>query len=87
MYQNEVRIFDYPPFAGPFKETIRANAERVAKKHDIEIEFVRKPDIRKESIISGKIKKRGAHPGIVILTFICFLGKLTGTYRFLATPS
>jgi len=65
MYQNGVRIFDYPKFAEPFKETIRANAERIAKEHGIEIEFIRKSGIRKELIISGKIEKRGDHPGIV----------------------
>jgi predicted transcriptional regulator len=65
MYQNEVRIFDYPKFAEPFKETIRSNAERIAKEHGIEIEFIRKTGIRKESIISEKVAKRGSHPGIV----------------------
>ena len=33
MYQNEVRIFDYPKFAEPFKETIRVNAEQIAKEN------------------------------------------------------
>jgi len=65
MYQNKHRIFDYPKFAEPYKETIRANAEQIAKEHGIEIEFIRKNGIRKESIISEKIAKRGAHPGIV----------------------
>lgn len=65
MYQNNVRIFDYPKFAEPFKETIRANAERVAKEHGVEIEFIRKAGVRKESIISEKIEKRGNNPGIV----------------------
>lgn len=65
MYQNEHRIFDYPKFAEPFKEAIRANAERIAKEHNIEIEFIRKTGVRKESIISEKIDKRGDHPGIV----------------------
>lgn len=65
MYQNNVRIFDYPKFAGPFKETIRANAERIAKEHGVEIEFIRKAGVRKESIISKKIEKRGNHPNIV----------------------
>jgi len=65
MYQNRVRIFDYPKFAEPFKETIRSNAERIAKEHGVEIEFIRKSGIRKESIISEKIKKRGDHPGII----------------------
>lgn len=65
MYQNGVRIFDYPKFAEPFKEAIRANAERIAKEHGIDIEFIRKSGVRKESIISEKIAKRGNHPGIV----------------------
>ncbi len=47
MYQNNVRIFDYPKFAELFKETIRSNAERIAKKHDVETEFNRKTGIRK----------------------------------------
>lgn len=65
LYAKGVRIFDYPKFAEPFKETIRANAERIAKEHDVEIEFIRKSGVRKESIISDKIQKRGDHPGIV----------------------
>ncbi|HKK58602.1 MAG TPA: hypothetical protein VJ937_03935 [Salinivirga sp.] len=65
MYQNGIRIFDYPKFAEPFKESIRSNAERIAKENEVEIEFIRKSGIRKESIISDKIKKRGDHPGIV----------------------
>lgn len=65
MYQNEVKIFDYPKFAEPYKDAIRANAERVAKEHGVEIEFIRKTSVRKESIISEKIKQRGDHPGIV----------------------
>jgi hypothetical protein len=31
MYEKGVKIFDYPKFAEPFKEIIRANAERIAK--------------------------------------------------------
>ncbi len=65
IYDNGIKIFDYPKFAEPFKEAIRANAERIAKEHGIEIEFIRKAGVRKESIISEKIEKRGNHPGIV----------------------
>jgi len=65
MYQKGVRIFDYPKFAEPFKEAIRSNAEHIAKEHNAEIEFIRKSGVRKESIISEIIKKRGDHPGIV----------------------
>jgi len=65
LYKNNVKIFDYPKFAEPFKEAIRANAERIAKEHGVEIEFIRKTGVRKEFIISEKIKQRGNHPGIV----------------------
>jgi DNA-binding MarR family transcriptional regulator len=65
MYQNDIKIFDYPKFAEPFKDAIRAIAEGIARKHEVQIEFIRKTGVRKESIISEKIKKRGDHPGIV----------------------
>lgn len=65
LYNNNVKIFDYPKFAESFKDTIRANAERIAKENGIEIEFIRKKGVRKESIISEKINQRGDHPGIV----------------------
>jgi DNA-binding MarR family transcriptional regulator len=65
LYEKGIKIFDYPKFAEPFKESIRANAERIAKEQGVEIEFIRKTGIRKESIISDKIAKRGDHPGIV----------------------
>jgi len=65
MYHNEIKIFDYPKFAEPFKDAIRANAERIAKENGLEIEFIRKTGVRKESIIADKIKQRGDHPGIV----------------------
>lgn len=65
MYQNNHRIFDYPKFAEPYKDIIRANAEQLAKEHNIEIQFIRKGGIRKESIISEIINKRGDHAGIV----------------------
>jgi hypothetical protein len=65
MYQKGVKIFDYPKFAEPFKDAIRANTERIAKENGITIEFIRKSNIRKESIIIEKIKERGDHPGII----------------------
>ena len=65
MFKNNIRVFDYPKFAEPFKDAIRTNAERVAKEHGVDIEFIRKSGIRKETIISEKIKKRGDYPGIV----------------------
>lgn len=65
LYENGARIFDYSKFAEPFKDAIRANAERIAEENGAEIEFIRKSGIRKESLIAEKIKKRGTHPGLV----------------------
>ena len=65
LYQKGIRIFDYARFAEPFKEQIRFNAERIAKDNGIEIEFIRKSGIRKETIIADKIKERGNDPGLV----------------------
>jgi hypothetical protein len=31
MFEKGIKIFDYPKFAEPFIEVIRANAERIAK--------------------------------------------------------
>lgn len=63
--QSRIRIFDYARFAEPLKEQIRFNAEKIAGENGIEIEFIRKSGIRKESIIAEKMKERGAIPGLV----------------------
>ena len=65
MYVKGEQIFDYPRFAEPFKDKIRSNIEAKAQEQGIEIEFIRKTGIRKENIISAKLKERGNHPGIV----------------------
>ena len=67
-YLNErkVRIFDYPRFAEPLRDQIRSNAEELAQKHGLEIEFIRKMDsFRKEDRIQEILKTRGTHPGLV----------------------
>ena len=65
LYSKSIRIFDYPKFAEPFKESIRTNAERLAKENNIKIEFVRKSHIRKESLVASVLKRRGNHSGLV----------------------
>lgn len=65
LYTHGIRIFDYPKFAEPFRNQLRENAERIAKENQIEIEFVRKSETRKETIISELIAKRGIQPGLV----------------------
>jgi hypothetical protein len=65
LYANNIRIFDYPKWAEPLREEIRANAEQLAKKHGLKIEFIRRKDFRKEKRIKDIIAKRGDHPGVV----------------------
>ncbi len=65
MYQNNVRIFDYAKFAEPFRDTLKANAEKLAQDAGLSIEFIRKGNVRKEALVETVLKKRGTHPGLV----------------------
>ena len=65
MYQHKERIFDYPRLAAPMKTVIKDNAERIAQEHNIEIEFIRKGNVRKEDLIKKRLAERGEQPGIV----------------------
>ena len=42
LYEQGIRIFDYPQFTQPLRDMIRANAQQVAKENGLEIEFIRK---------------------------------------------
>ena len=65
LYSKGIRIFDYPKFAEPFKESLRTNAEQIATDNNIKIEFVAKTHIRKEDLVKKVLDKRGTHPGLV----------------------
>lgn len=66
LHSQKIKIFDYPKWANTLREIIRTNAERIAIRHGIEIEFIRKIDsFRKEARIKEILKKRGMHPGLV----------------------
>ncbi len=65
LYLKGVRIFDYPKFAEPFKESLRTNAEQIATNNNIKIEFVAKIHIRKEDLVRKVLDKRGTHIGLV----------------------
>lgn len=63
---HNILIFDYPKFAEPLRERIRANAEAIAQKEGVTIEFIRRIDsFRKEDRIQSILKTRGTHPGLV----------------------
>jgi len=65
LYRKGIRIFDYAKFAEPFRESIRENAEKIAKENEIKIEFIHKKDFRKEARIQEVLKTRGEIPGLV----------------------
>jgi hypothetical protein len=61
-----IRLFDYARFAEPLREEIRHNAERLAREHGLEIEFIRSVHaFRKEDRIRALLEQRGDHPGLV----------------------
>ena len=67
LYARQIRIFDYPKFAEPFRERIRENAERMAAAAGIKIEFIRTRSIRKEDRAQELLAKRGEHPGLICI--------------------
>jgi len=67
LYEHKVRIFDYPRFAEPFRDQLRENAERLAAEAVIEIEFIRKRNVRKEDRVKEALARRGEHPGLVCI--------------------
>src|SRR5436189_300447 len=67
LFERNIRIFDYPRFAEPFRNRIRENAEKLAADTGIEIEFIRKRNFRKEDRVKQALAKRGEHPGLVCI--------------------
>jgi hypothetical protein len=58
LYANHVRILDHPRFADPFRNQPRENAERLAAANGIEVEFLRKRNVRKEDRAKEILGKR-----------------------------
>ncbi|MDR0605275.1 MAG: MarR family transcriptional regulator [Bacteroidales bacterium] len=73
-----VKIFDYAHFAEPYRGKIRQHIESKSKASGVPIEFIGKSKIRKESLVSEKLKTRGTGLGIV-----CILSAMEGcnTYK------
>ena len=63
---NNIRIFDFSSFSQPLTEQVRANAQRIADEHGIEIEFIRKlRAFRKDDRIQEIIEKTGKSEGLI----------------------
>jgi len=67
LFAKQVRIFDYPRFAEPFRDQLRENAERLAAANGMEIEFLRKRNARKEDRVKETLARRGEQPGLVCI--------------------
>lgn len=65
---RHIRIFDYPRFAEPLRDRLRANTERLAESAGAKIEYIAKAHIRKEDVVATVIKTRGDHPGLIHVT-------------------
>ena len=65
LYERQIRIFDYPKFAEPFRNRIRENAEKMAAEASLEIEFIRKRNFRKEDrVIAATTRLPGARVAV-----------------------
>lgn len=65
LYSKGIRIFDYAKFAEPLRERIRDCAQEVSKAAGLEIEHVKKSNIRKEDLVAKVLERRGDAPGLV----------------------
>jgi len=65
LYTQNIRIFDYPRFAEPLRDRIRARAQELAAEHGAVIEHINKAHIRKEDVVAKVLARRGNHPGLV----------------------
>jgi hypothetical protein len=63
---RNIRLFDYPRWAEPFRDQIRTHAEQLAKDAGLTIEFIRRvKDFRKEERIKALLAQRGERVGLV----------------------
>jgi hypothetical protein len=65
LYERNIRIFDYPKFAEPYRNRIRENAEQMAAEAGIQIEFIRKRNFRKEDRVKEVLAARGERAGLI----------------------
>lgn len=65
LFEHDIRIFDFTKFVEPLRDEIRDNAERIAAKNGLQIDYISKKNFRKEKRIKKIIADRGDHPGLV----------------------
>src|SRR5215469_5156521 len=62
-----IRIFDYATFAEGLREIIRQQIEHIVKESGVEVQYLKKSGIRKETFVSDILKKRGNQTGVVCI--------------------
>jgi len=62
---RRIRIFDFKQWAAPMRDEIHQNIKAIAEENNLEIEFIRKKNFRKDDRIKEILAERGDHPGIV----------------------
>lgn len=65
LYAKNIRIFDFATFAQGLRDKLIENAQTIARENNIEIEYIRKNNFRKEDRVKRIIEQRGNHPGMV----------------------
>jgi DNA-binding HxlR family transcriptional regulator len=77
--KNHLRMFDFATVFKPVTEKIIANAQEIAEKNGVEIEYIRSPRVfRKEERIAGILAGRGMREGLVHI-FSCL--EVSETYK------
>ena len=64
---KKIPIFDYAKFAEGLRERIRKQIDAIVLESGIEVNYLKKSGIRKESLVADLLKERGCHPGIVCI--------------------
>jgi hypothetical protein len=65
LHARHIRIFDYPRFAEPLRDSVREQAAALAAGAGITIEHINKKHVRKEAVVAKVLQQRGDHPGLV----------------------
>lgn len=65
LFEKDIRVFDYPKFAEPFREKIKMTAEQLAVANGLNIEFIKSHKARKEDIVKKHFD--GKKPGLIYI--------------------
>ena len=68
-----IRIFDYARFADDLRDKIRKQIDSIVSETGVEVHYLKKSGIRKESFVSDILEKRGNHTGVVCIGCAKFL--------------